>query len=109
MAVSPSLRVCGCIARVRSCALPSELVNRARGSDPVVFGSDALGRSHVVHILPLASDVLPPGLLMLSPLLGSTSASVTACLITPLVVSPHPWLSGSTKWGPAVHVWSLTL
>lgn len=75
-------------------------------SDSVVLSSDALGWSHEVHILPLVSGALPAGLFVLSPPPGATAASVTAGLVTPLAVSPRPQLSGSTKWGPWIHVWS---
>lgn len=63
-------------------------VKRALDLNAVVFGSDGLGRFRVIHIRAFAADLLLPGLLMPSPLLGSTSASATVDVVTPLTTRP---------------------
>lgn len=48
--------------RVPKCALLLVLGKRAHELDRMAFGSDTVGRSHMVHIQALASHLLPPGL-----------------------------------------------
>lgn len=69
---SPSLYVCGsgCLTGIPDCALLLVLVQKAFALNPAVFGSHSFGRSHMVHVHAFSADLLLPGLLLPSSLLG---------------------------------------
>lgn len=102
------LYVCGsgCLTGIPDCALLLVLVQKAFALNPAVFGSHSLGRSHVVHVHAFSADLLLPGLILPSSLLGPCLCFCHCwCCHTPDSVSAP--LSGFSKWSPVVHFQSL--